>query len=376
MKKFAKVCAIAAGGLFLVGFILCLIGVGFGGREMLRNSGGVNGFCEKFLAKSAEMGVYFPVHYIYKVGDNEISDEWEDAADEWGESMDEFGQTWEENWNDGFGEEEWGENWSEDWEEEWSDWDIDRNVKALIVNGTTIAGDSFEETFSVGNIKEIAARVGVCEVKITTWEKEEQIGIRAEGRGMLDYEITDDGVLKIEGLKGIKNGVKNGLIDENNKIFLYVPEDMELSLFELAAGAGDIEIENLSPTKFVAMAGAAAVNVKNVTCDTSMLQVVAGDMTLRDFYTNSADVKVGMGSLDMRGDITGDLKGNCAMGDISLTLDSSETDHNYTVAAAGGEIEIGNNSYVALASGKELDNHADSNFDLACSLGSLSIAFQ
>ena len=64
------------------------------------------------------------------------------------------------------------------------------------------------------------------------------------------------------------------------------------------------------------------------------------------------------------------------MGNMELTLSGKETDHNYEIECAAGNVDIGSFSVSAMAAEKVINNNAVSNFDIECSMGNITIDFE
>ena len=65
------------------------------------------------------------------------------------------------------------------------------------------------------------------------------------------------------------------------------------------------------------------------------------------------------------------------MGNIQITIvNSTEEDHNYKMECMAGNLTAGSNVVIGLAVDHDIDNGAESDYDLTCAMGNLEISFQ
>lgn len=105
------------------------------------------------------------------------------------------------------------------------------------------------------------------------------------------------------------------------------------------------------------------------------IELGAGEVVLENAILNYVETEIGAGSVELTGRIAGDCTVDVAMGSAELELYGKEEEHNYKIDCALGTVTLGNESYEGLASEKTIQNGADNTYDLSCAMGELSVEF-
>lgn len=106
------------------------------------------------------------------------------------------------------------------------------------------------------------------------------------------------------------------------------------------------------------------------------MEVGAGALDIKDIHVErDTDLVLGVGNVDLEGLFLGNMSLECDVGDVTLTLDDAEEDHNYEIECSLGNVRVGSHSYTSLANEISIDNSADSTYDIECSLGSVNLEF-
>lgn len=187
-------------------------------------------------------------------------------------------------------------------------------------------------------------------------EKEEADGIidiSISGVGNCNYYV-DGKTLHVEGFEGKWHTLN---INGDNRIEIRIPKNSCFEEISIDAGAGIVEISDLKVNELELKGG-------------------AGQMEATGIKVMNAEFSVGMGELLYTGAITGNLDAECGMGNMELHLSGKETDHNYEIECAAGNVDIGSFSVSAMAAEKVINNNAVSNFDIECSMGNITIDFE
>lgn len=157
---------------------------------------------------------------------------------------------------------------------------------------------------------------------------------------------------------------------------IYLPKDMTFENVTIEFGAGEVLLGSLEADTMNLSIGAASVQADALKVNESLkIELGAGEVCIEEAKLHHVQTEVGAGSIEIKGNITGNLKADIAMGSLELQLYGEETDHNYEVECMAGEVEIANHSYAGLAAERVIQNGADSNFELSCAMGELSIEF-
>ncbi len=178
-----------------------------------------------------------------------------------------------------------------------------------------------------------------------------KIEIHIQGIGRVDYSVKGD-TLYVNGFAGHRWADKS-----NNRIDIKIPRGSSFEEISVETGAGVTILSGIRANELEAEVG-------------------AGSVQISESEVNNASLSVGMGECYYEGTIRGDLDAECGMGEMSLILSGKETDHNYEIECSAGEITIGGFSVSGLASEKVIDHNAGSEFDIACSMGSIEIVFE
>ena len=64
------------------------------------------------------------------------------------------------------------------------------------------------------------------------------------------------------------------------------------------------------------------------------------------------------------------------MGNVELALEGKQSDHNYHIECAAGNIDIKGYSMAGFLGEKEIDNGADSDYDISCNMGNITVEFE
>lgn len=224
--------------------------------------------------------------------------------------------------------------------------DVVFDSKYSVLNGNS------NQSFSVDSVKNLEVEMGACEF-ILEESEDEEFHVEAENAGKYQGYVNGN-TLHLRGMS--KTSIKNG--DKGCVIHLYIPADHEFDKIEFALGAGQISSET-------------GLQVGKLE-----IELGAGQITLDSVMTNTLDAEVGMGSLEFAGDIRKKAEVECAMGSVQLELAGKETDFDYKLEVAAGEISIGDSSYAGIAGEKYIDNSADKEIDIECAMGSIDISFE
>ena len=90
----------------------------------------------------------------------------------------------------------------------------------------------------------------------------------------------------------------------------------------------------------------------------------------------NAEIEVSMGECIYEGLIKGNLEAECDMGNLELKLSGSQSEHNYQIECAAGNIDMKGFSVAGFAAEKNIDNGADSEYDISCNMGNITVEFE
>lgn len=343
MSKFTKGCLITALVTFIIGLLMCGIGALLGGFRILDGMDieGITG-----------------IPFRYHSGVN--------------------------------GGIEYGFGWDGDWDD--IDWSEYKNWSSLSGSDNKVELDLTADT-----LHDLSMEMGACDLYIMeTANDKVEIEVSGDAKHFR-YLVKNDGSLCMVHRTG--SGFWNWShhkITPATKVTLYLPKGVKLGELDIDLGAGNMESIELCAQNISMEVGAGDCGADGLKADGEIdLTVGAGQITLDSLRAEELDMEVGAGALDIKDihverdtdlvlgvgnvDLEGLFLGNmsleCDVGDVTLTLDDAEEDHNYEIECSLGNVRVGSHSYTSLANEISIDNSADSTYDIECSLGSVNLEF-
>lgn len=185
---------------------------------------------------------------------------------------------------------------------------------------------------------------------------------------------VENGVLH---LKAVNTDMININIGGSNekRIILAIPKNQFFEEVQLEVGAGQANMVNLRADKVSLEVGAGQIVGRNIKVGELEVSVGAGQIDLTGMDVDALDVEIGMGELVGSGSIQKSANLECSMGNLELTLTGREQDFNYELEVAAGSLTLGRNSYSGLARERDIQNGADKNMEIECSMGNVTILF-
>lgn len=208
--------------------------------------------------------------------------------------------------------------------------------------------------------------------------------------GQFTTDVSDDGSLYLEAdgscrLQGyVEDGtlyVKAGNDDYrwNNSFWvtLYIPENFYFDEVDVEMGAGELYFDNLTAKEASLEVGAGNITIYRPVVEELDTTVATGSISLIEMEVGDLDVDVAMGQLDADGAVNGNVDVECSMGYVGIGLEGNPGDFNYKVESGMGSIDVEGLSAFNIGFGqnKKIDNGADKNIDVECSMGAISIWF-
>ena len=183
---------------------------------------------------------------------------------------------------------------------------------------------------------------------------------------------VENGVLH---LKAVNANMINIGASKERRLILSIPKDQFFEEVELELGAGQAILDNLRADKVSLEVGAGQIIGHNIRVGELEVSVGAGQVDLSGMDVEVLDAEIGMGELVGSGSIQKRANLECSMGNLELTLSGREQDFNYQLEVAAGNLTLGRNSYSGLAQEHEIQNGADKNLEIECSMGNVEILF-
>jgi len=216
-----------------------------------------------------------------------------------------------------------------------------------------------------GDVSELIMKVGGCHIEMKQ-SKDDHFYIEAKMADQLQaYEENGIIYLMTE---------NEGKILNSSEIVFYLPDDQSFERVQIDVGAGKVELDSLESKEMVIRLGAGEINAKEINSNLFEAKIGAGRLKVKKLKTDDAQVDVAAGNLEIKGSIDRNLCADCASGNIYMKLDNDETDFDYEVKCAGGNIQLGSNRITGTAK-RSYENGADQKMELNCSRGNIEVHF-
>ncbi len=324
MKKFMKTCAIMVAIMLALSIILLTAG-GCGG--------GLRG---------VSRAMFWRGFNCYGCNIGEV-DEW---FEEWGERL--------EDWS-----------WGDDWDTYNPDTEgLFNSLYDIIENK-----DSWSNSFSAEDIRNLEIDLGGCEVTLGT-SPDAEYHVSAKTIKKLQAYVSGDTLH----VRVITSG---NIVSLSTKVEILIPEGTVFHEVRASLGAGDFRIAALSADTIKMEIGAGKLQIDKVTAGKLEIELGAGQVITKDaMISEKFKAEIGAGELRFTGSVPGDMDVECAMGNADIHITgSSEDEHNYDLECNAGNLTIGSRSHAGVAFVDDINNGADSEYKLSCFMGNIKVTF-
>lgn len=263
---------------------------------------------------------------------------------------------------------------------DWRDWGISLLDKLYFVNlGREDAVDfSKDHSIQAGDVDKYRLEGTFSRIDIEVGGCIFDVKESGDDGFYVETEKTDKFQSYVEGgTLYVKSGAKLvfGKVNDKCKVVFYVPAGYRFDGVRLELGAGRMSVGNLRAGEASIEAGAGEILVSGVEADWLELSVGMGNIELKGMDVNRLNVSVGMGAVTARGSVSGDVKADCSMGSVELTLEGSRNDFNYDLDCSMGTIRLDGEEYSGMGMSKSFDNGAGKSMEADCSMGEVTIRF-
>lgn len=238
-------------------------------------------------------------------------------------------------------------------EENYDNYDTDQhhndNSGSVKGNQAIISGDnSFQYTdirsvdagIWAGAVEVRTAKAAAGEVTVATKGVKQDLGLRCYAEG---------NELKLE-------TAEKRRLNHGGTIVIYLPEGYLFEEVSLETSKGTITAENVTASEFSARVGAGTANIEH-------------------FAADKADFSCGAGSLTASGTANIETDIECGVGEVVYKASGSQTDYNYEIVCATGEVICGESQYSGIGVDQKIDNGAAKNMGIECGIGRVTIQF-
>lgn len=233
--------------------------------------------------------------------------------------------------------------------------------------------DYYKELKGTFDTLDIDIDYGDCNI-ITSGDQD---GIAILGTNIVESNlkasITSGGVLEISYLQPGSQGRWGN--HEVAELTITIPEK-EYKKLIVNMDAGDMTIERLRAEKAEIEVGAGQLYLNYLdVAETCTMKVDAGYIQVDSLEAKKLEVQCEVGSMESYE--TNITSGNltCEMGSITMYMNDSESNYNYTIKSEMGSVTVGGDSYAGLQKKRSVDNGADRNLDINCEMGSIELYF-
>ncbi|MCM1112524.1 MAG: DUF4097 family beta strand repeat-containing protein [Muribaculum sp.] len=228
---------------------------------------------------------------------------------------------------------------------------LEDELKGNFAAGYDVLSGDAEQVFDpdVSAVRELEIEAGGCTVVLEDSEDEDFHVSVKKAKSYQGY--VSDGTLH---LKCIRKSQETG---SDCTLLLAIPAGYTFDEVEMVLGAGELRGKS------------------TLTASELDIELGAGAITLDDLDVGRLDAEVGAGSLEVSGGIREFADVECAAGSVVFRMGGAETDYNYTVSVAMGDIRIGSTSFSGLSRTKDIDNNASAGMELECAAGSIEVHF-
>ena len=160
------------------------------------------------------------------------------------------------------------------------------------------------------------------------------------------------------------------------QIVLYLPAGYQFDSVEAEVGAGSLSFSGIHAGYASLEVGGGEIVIDNGELGELEVSVGAGLVMLEAMEVERLDAEIGMGQFTAEGALYGDADIECSMGSVELVLEGKQSDYNYALNGAMGNISIGEDSFAGFAQEKQIDNGAAWEIEVECSMGDITVTFE
>lgn len=189
--------------------------------------------------------------------------------------------------------------------------------------------------------------------------------------GKLRFQSCDGDKIRIEVSGAKKEKVRIGTEDnslilettgrvQDREITVNYPKDMRFKETSIEVAAGTVTMCDKFRT------------------DELEVSVAAGEFTNTEKISvaNDITIEVGTGNVELSDLDVDNLEADCGIGNIDLDISGRETDYNYEISCAAGNIDIGGSSYSGIGHDRNITNpNARGDMELNCGVGNITVTF-
>lgn len=191
---------------------------------------------------------------------------------------------------------------------------------------------------------------------------EDEIGIEWGGVGRFQYYVEDQTLYVIA-------------VDDLGELTIFLPEDLEIKTYRLAAAAGSINVESVKAEETSFYLGACDMTVGQLETDDLKMETGACNLDIMDGTVGNIDVVYSASEITYQGNITGDADITGSMGNLELTLYGDSDQFNYYINSQLGNVNIPGYHSAGWTQNAVVDNSASKDLSITSSMGNVEVIF-
>ena len=130
------------------------------------------------------------------------------------------------------------------------------------------------------------------------------------------------------------------VIENSNKVTIYIPKKTDLSSFSFKMGYGDLDIESLGVKKAVISCSDGDVKIKDSALNSLEMEMELGDLHLKNTSVTNSQITLDDGDVKAENTVfQGKNKITCSLGDIKLSI-PKEVVEGLSIEAEASDIDI------------------------------------
>ena len=130
------------------------------------------------------------------------------------------------------------------------------------------------------------------------------------------------------------------VIENSNKVTIYIPKKTDLSSFSCKMGYGDLDIESLGVKKAVISCSDGDVKIKDSALNSLEMEMELGDLHLKNTSVTNSQITLNDGDVKAENTVfQGKNKITCSLGDIKLSI-PKEVVEGLSIEAEASDIDI------------------------------------
>ena len=162
-------------------------------------------------------------------------------------------------------------------------------------------------------------------------------------------------------------------INKNQKLIVYLPENLDFENVNINTGAGKVNIEKFNSKNLSFQLGAGEVEIKelNVTKDCK-IEGGAGKLSILSGNINNLNLDMGVGQTNLNTILTGKNEIDAGVGELNINLQNGKENYTITAEKGIGNIKIDGKN---ISNGKVYGDGINT-IDVDGGIGSISIDFK